>query len=1050
LFTGARIAGRPSMPRITFKKSEHAPVDLHEAATVGRSEQHSNVVVKDNRLSRAHCRFEPRDDGSWAIVDLDSQNGTFLNGRRVKEALIKPGDVVTIGACDMVFEANSGPGSSTVMAGVQSSRAAASDFSAVGDDKPLANESNKVDSTRTVVAPAALVLIEGSLADKIHPITHDVFTIGRKRDNHLCLEGDTKASSHHAHVKRDGLTYVLEDLKSMNGVTVNGKRITEPVSLKPGNRVVIGLQTFEFQLQGRPNVSSGLTAPKLAREDIKARLNAPGAAGETGDLGELDPTKESAAAEPEQAEVGEASEELTAHDRAALTQKVAKVSGGAVFGIIEVLVILAIAGGVLYAAWTMMRDDGTTAPSGEGGFPAARNGGLLTVNSSFDEKDEGGFAKGWRYEVAGTDSFALVEGAMGGPFAMQLARYSPGNAVSYAVSAPVELQGAKGIKVSAQAVNSEFSVERFGVAVLAIFWFEHPRDRDPVLVTPVAFKTRIDKWFDLTGSAATPVGARAFSVAVGITGASGSVAFDDVTAEKDDNAPRWWQPYSHKMPNGMQWNISQDGSISLDGEDGPLLRGGRITLHQVDGRADGLDALSMLASPPSVTVSDSRITAAWDYFDPLAERRVRLNLELAADGKNATLTGRLAATAEGTLDPAAKRMALHVLATPNFAPAELLRFESDALMEYRSEIGAGTNSRKMIGQLVAANTGTGNSITTVSGTTASVVALQHPQGRELFIQNNQALALAVMQGEGVDELNQLVALIAAVQTGEDQVDRVQRALEIFKRFIYCQPELALASTAIDSAAKDYKLRLVELRDGINVPQLTRNERLYRSAMEQAIAISDRLSAMRVEWETNSLATLRDAGGTAMSQTTRDSAEKARLALVQLIDVANDFVTLGDTARRNLFLLEIDVQQRDSNPFLVSARDFLSSGQYVQGMLKLRTVVENYPRCVRGIEAKERMIDVAELLLNEFTEYSKQGLKNIATDRGMLARGLMNLVESKLLVKLLDAQQRQWLLAAKFGDGGAGKDWLDREAALQKRIADLRLKLPANLPPEGND
>ncbi|MBE7491901.1 MAG: FHA domain-containing protein [Planctomycetes bacterium] len=1029
------------MPRITFKKSEHAPVDLHEAATVGRSEQHANVVVKDNRLSRAHCRFEPRDDGSWAIVDLDSQNGTFLNGRRVKEALVKPGDVVTIGTCDMVFEANTGPGASTVMAGVQSSRAAAADFSAVGEDKPAKPDSGKVDSTRTVVAPAALVLVEGSLADKIHPITHDVFTIGRKKDNHLCLEGDTKASGHHAHIKRDGLSYVLEDLKSMNGVTVNGRKITEPVSLKPGNRVVIGLQTFEFQLQGKPNVSSGVTAPRLAREDIQARLSAPGAAGDDDDLQELDAA---AAAAP-----GAESAELSEHDRAALTQKVAKVSSGALFGVIEVIVILAIAGGVLYAAWMLMRDEGGTQAGVEGGFPAARAGGLLNVNPSFDEKDEGGFAKGWRYEIAGTDSFALVEGARGGQFAMQLSRYSPGNSVSYAVSAAIELAGAKGIKATAAAVNSEYAVERYGVAVLAIFWFEHPRDREPLMVTPVAFRSRMDKWTDLSGSHAAPQGARAFSVGVGIAGTSGSVAFDDVVAERDDAAPAWLKPVSLKLANGLTWHIGADGSLSLDGPGGQLLRGGRIGMHQVDGRADGLDVMGMLAGAPQVNTSDSRITGGFDYFDPLAERRVRLNLELAADGKSAVLVARQAATADGPLEGASRRMALHVLATPNFIPAELLRFEADTLMEYRHEIG-GPGNRKTIGRLVAANTASGNSIAAVSGTTAAVVASRHPLGRELFLQNAQALALAFTPGEGEEELQQLVALIAAVQPGEDQVHRISRALEIFARFRYCQPELALAANAIDAAAKDYKLRLVELRDGINVPQLTRNESLYRGAMEQAIAISARLGAMRSEWENEALVVLREANASAMSPATRESAERARQALTQLVAVARDFVELGELARKNLFLLEIDIAQRDSEPFLVSARDFLASGQYTQGMLKLRTVVTNHPRCLRGTEAKERLVEVAARLIAESKSYAGQNLPNIATDRAMLARSQLNLCERQLLARILDDQQKGWLLAAKFGDGGSGREWLEREAALARRIAELRGTLPPNLPAPGDD
>lgn len=1039
------------MPRITFKKSEHEPVDLHEAAIVGRSEQHANVVVKDNRLSRAHCRFEPREDASWAVVDMESQNGTFLNGRRIKESLVKPGDIITIGACDMVFE-GTGAGASTVMAGVQSTKVSGSDFSAVGEDKPQpASASNKIDSTRTVVAPAALVVISGDLKDKIHPITQDAFTIGRKKDNHLCLEGDTKASSHHAVIRRDGLAYVLEDLKSMNGVTVNGRKITEPVSLSPGNKVGIGLIVFEFQLQGRPNVSSGLTAPKLAREDIKARLSSPQSAGETGDLGELDidkATKAAAQAPAQDAQSeGEASAEISEHDRAALTQKVAKVSGGAVFGFIEVAVVLLIAGGVLFAAWTMMKDDGSQGATTDEGYPPARSGGLLTINPSFDERDDAtGFPKGWRYEIAGTDSFSLVEGAKGGPYAMSMARFTPGNSISYAVAAPAELAGARGIKASAFAMNSEFAVDRFGTAVLSIFWFEHPRDRDPILVTPVAFKTRIEKWTELAGSAAAPTGAKAYSVAVGICGASGSVAFDDVMVERDDGADRWWQPYTIKMKNGLTWEIAEDGSISLLSAQGVLLRGGRITMHQVDGRADPVDALSMLADKPNVVVSDSRISAGWNYFDPMAEKRVRLNLELAADDRAARLTAGVTAMADGGIDNASRRVSLHVLATPQWAPAELLRFEGDSLMEYRSEIGGPIGARKTIGSLLSANTGTGNRISAGSGTSATLIAQQHPLGRELFLQNSVALVLNFAEGERQDELQQEIALLATVQKGEDQVDRVNRALRVFAEFPYCQPELATAAQAIDSVAKDFKLKLVELRDGINVPQLTRNERLYRNAMETAISISQRLSSMRANWESQALDSLRAAGQVAMSQATRDAAEQARLALVQLVNVSNDFSGLEQNARKSLFLLEIDVQQRDSEPFMVSARDFLSSGQVVQGMLKLRTVVTQTPRCLRGIEAKERMVDVAEILIAEAKDYASQGLKNIATDRGVLSRGLLNLVEKQLLQRLLSDTEKGWLLQANFGDGGKGRDWLERERLLAVRIGDLRLKLPQGLPP----
>ncbi len=62
---------------------------------LGRSPD-SDIHVDDRRISRRHARLVVSDE-SVLVQDLQSSNGVFLNGRRVYEAEVHPGDVLGIG-----------------------------------------------------------------------------------------------------------------------------------------------------------------------------------------------------------------------------------------------------------------------------------------------------------------------------------------------------------------------------------------------------------------------------------------------------------------------------------------------------------------------------------------------------------------------------------------------------------------------------------------------------------------------------------------------------------------------------------------------------------------------------------------------------------------------------------------------------------------------------------------------------------------------------------------------------------------------------------------
>jgi hypothetical protein len=62
---------------------------------VGRSRQ-ADLVVCDETVSRRHAQIVRTSDG-FVLTDLTSTNGTWLEGRRIQQVEVVPGDVVLLG-----------------------------------------------------------------------------------------------------------------------------------------------------------------------------------------------------------------------------------------------------------------------------------------------------------------------------------------------------------------------------------------------------------------------------------------------------------------------------------------------------------------------------------------------------------------------------------------------------------------------------------------------------------------------------------------------------------------------------------------------------------------------------------------------------------------------------------------------------------------------------------------------------------------------------------------------------------------------------------------
>ncbi|MEI6666760.1 MAG: FHA domain-containing protein [Acidobacteriota bacterium] len=76
--------------------------------TAGRSTR-SDFVIEAPLVSRLHCRFTVSAGGEVDVVDLDSTNGTWVNGERVHQAAIAEGAVVGIGRAELILERDAAP-----------------------------------------------------------------------------------------------------------------------------------------------------------------------------------------------------------------------------------------------------------------------------------------------------------------------------------------------------------------------------------------------------------------------------------------------------------------------------------------------------------------------------------------------------------------------------------------------------------------------------------------------------------------------------------------------------------------------------------------------------------------------------------------------------------------------------------------------------------------------------------------------------------------------------------------------------------------------------
>lgn len=69
--------------------------------TLGRATG-ADFIVDAALVSRVHCRLTALATGDLEVRDLDSTNGTFVNGRRIETARLSTGDRLGVGRVELL------------------------------------------------------------------------------------------------------------------------------------------------------------------------------------------------------------------------------------------------------------------------------------------------------------------------------------------------------------------------------------------------------------------------------------------------------------------------------------------------------------------------------------------------------------------------------------------------------------------------------------------------------------------------------------------------------------------------------------------------------------------------------------------------------------------------------------------------------------------------------------------------------------------------------------------------------------------------------------
>jgi pSer/pThr/pTyr-binding forkhead associated (FHA) protein len=198
--------------RVVEGQASRSFTPIRRRLTVGRHPR-CDVVLSDPQVSARHAAIERTRQGH-VLTDLNSKNGTYVDGQRVHQTILQGGERLRLGQTELLFNAQR-PG-----------------------------VANSTPSRRRAARSAHVAVLAGDQEFARYPVSAGL-VLGRHQGCSVDLRSDALVSRRHARLDYRNGQWIITDLSSDNQTFVNGHPVTAQ-ALQNGDEIQLGNTRMRF------------------------------------------------------------------------------------------------------------------------------------------------------------------------------------------------------------------------------------------------------------------------------------------------------------------------------------------------------------------------------------------------------------------------------------------------------------------------------------------------------------------------------------------------------------------------------------------------------------------------------------------------------------------------------------------------------------------------------------------------------------------------------------------------------------------------------------